>query len=71
MKERIKALLEDAFPLVDVNADFLFGELDSLGVTTVLMILSDEFGIKLDASDATPRNLRSLDAIVKLGESKL
>lgn len=71
MKERIKKLLEDALPLVDFDSDFLFSELDSLGVTTILMLLSDEFGIKLDSTDATPKNLKTIDSIVKLVEDKL
>ncbi len=71
MKERIRTLLEEALPLVDFDADFLFTELDSLGVTTILMLLSDEFGIHLDATDATPRNLRSLDSIVDMVKQKV
>ena len=71
MKEKIRQLLEDALTLVDFDSDFLFSELDSLGVTTIMMLLSDEYGIQLDATDATPRNLRSLDSIVELVKSKL
>ena len=71
MKERIRQLLEEALPLVDFDCDFLFSELDSLGITTILMLLSDEYGIHLDATDATPRNLRSLDSIVEMVKSKL
>ena len=71
MKEKIKKMLEDALPLVDFDSDFLFSELDSLGVTTILMMLSDEFGIKLEATDATPKNLKTLDSIVALVEKKL
>ena len=71
MKAKIRQLLEDALPLVDFDSDFLFSELDSLGVTTIMMLLSDEYGIQLDATDATPRNLRSLDSIVELVKSKL
>lgn len=70
MKEKIRTLLEDVLPLVDLDSDFLFSELDSLGVTTILMTLSQEFGIELDSHDATPKNLKSLDALVKLVESK-
>ena len=55
MKERIKLLLEEALPLVDIDSDFLFAELDSLGVTTILMTLSTEYGIELEAVDATPK----------------
>ena len=71
MKERIRTLLEDALPLVDFDSDFLFSELDSLGVTTIMMLLSDEYGIKLEVSDATPRNLKTLDSIVGMVERKL
>lgn len=71
MKERIRELLEDLLPLVDLDSDFLFSELDSLGVTTILMTLSAEYGIELEARDATPKNLKSLDSIVAMVEKKL
>ena len=71
MKDKIRTMLEDALPLVDFDSDFLFSELDSLGVTTILMMLSDEFGIKLEATDATPKILKTLDSIVALVEKKL
>ena len=71
MKEKIRQLLEDALPLVDFDSDFLFSELDSLGVTTILMVLSEEYGIVLDAKDATPKNLRTIDSIVEMVERKI
>ena len=71
IKEDIRKMLEDVLPLVNFDSDFLFSELDSLGVTTILMTLSDAYHITLDATDATPRNLRSLDSLVSLVESKL
>ena len=71
MKEKIKKMLEDALPLVDFDSDFLFSELDSLGVTTILMMLSDKFNIKLEATDATPKNLKTLDSIVAMVEKKI
>lgn len=71
MKQRIREILEDALPLVDLDSSFLFTELDSLGVTTILMLLSEEYGIKLEAKDATPKNLKSLDTLVELVKSKL
>ena len=67
-KEHIRELLEDVLPLVDFDSDFLFSELDSLGVTTILMVLSDAYGIRLEATDATPRNLKSLDSLEALVE---
>lgn len=71
MRKRIKELLEELLPLVDLESDFLFSELDSLGVTTILMTLSAKYGIELDAKDATPKNLRTLDSIVAMVEQKL
>ena len=71
MKEEIRTLLEDLLPLVDFDSEFLFSELDSLGVTTILMSLSDEYNIKLEAVDATPRNLKTLDSIVTMVQRKL
>ena len=71
MKERIRTLLEEALPLVDFDTDFLFSELDSLGVASILMILSDEYKISLDSKDVTPRNFKSLDSLVAMVEKKL
>lgn len=71
LHEEIKTILEDALPLVDLESQFLFSELDSLGVTTILMLLSEKYNVKLDSHDATPKNLKSLDSIVKLVERKL
>lgn len=71
MKEQIRNLLEPLLPLVDLDSDFLFAELDSLGITTILMTLSQEYGIDLESTDATPRNLRTLDALTALVERKI
>lgn len=71
MKERIKFLLEDALPLVDFDTDFLFSELDSLGIASILMILSEEYKINLDGKDVTPRNFKSLDSLVSMVQNKL
>ena len=70
MKENIRKILEEARPLVDLDSDFLFNELDSLGITTILMLLSDEYQIKLESSDVTPRNFRNLDSLVAMVEKK-
>ena len=58
-------------PLVDFDSDFLFSEPDSLGVTTILMLLSDKYSSKLEATDGTPKNLKTLDSIVAMLEKKL
>lgn len=71
MKEEIRALLEEALPLADFDSDCLFAELDSLGVTTILMALSERYGISLDRKDATPHNLKNLDSLTAMVERKL
>ena len=71
MKEEIRTLLEDLLPLVDFDSDFLFAELNSLDVTTILMSLADKYGIRLEARDATPKNLMTLDSIVAMVKQKL
>jgi acyl carrier protein len=71
MKEKILSMLEESLPMVDLDSDFLFSELDSLGVTTILMLLSDEYGIHLDYRDATPKNLKNIDSLVTLVQNKL
>lgn len=71
MKEHIRTILEDLLPIVDLDSDFLFAELDSLGITTILMTLATEYDIQLEAADATPRNFKTLDSVVALVEEKL
>lgn len=71
MKERIIELLSDSLPAVNLEADFLFSELDSLGIATILMILSDEYKVEFSAVDVTPRNFKTIDTIVSMVESKL
>jgi len=71
MKQKIIDLLEDNLPTVDWTSQFLFSEMDSLAVTTVLAILSDKFGIQLTSEDATPKNFMTIDSLVNLVETKL
>ena len=71
MKKHIIELLSEALPAVDFDSDFLFAELDSLGIATILLILMREYHISLDASDVTPKNFRTVDSIVAMVESKL
>ena len=70
MKEEIRKRLEEILPIVDFDSDFLFQELDSLGITTILMVLSEMYNIELGHSDVTPKNLKSLDSIVELVKRK-
>lgn len=71
MKQHIETLLSDALPAVDFGADFLFSELDSLGIATILLLLTKEYDIPLGPTDVTPRNFKSVDAIVAMVEAKL
>lgn len=71
MKEFIRQALENVLPLVDLDSDFLFQELDSLGITTILMTLSDMYGIELNHSDVTPKNFRTLDSLVEMVHKKI
>lgn len=71
MKEIIRKKLEEVLPLVDLDSDFLFQELDSLGITTILMTLSDMYDIELDHSDVTPKNFKTLDNIVEMVKKKI
>lgn len=71
MKEEIRALLEDILPLMNFDSDFLFSELDSLGITAILMTLSQKYNIVLEVEDATPKNLKNLDSIVAMVERKV
>ncbi len=70
MKETIRQKLEEVLPLVDLDSDFLFQELDSLGITTILMTLSSMYGIELNHSDVTPKNFKSLDSLVEMVQKK-
>ena len=67
MEEEIRRMIEEALPLVD---DMLFSELDSLGVTTILMLLSEHYHITLMATDATPKNFQSVATLAALVKSK-
>ena len=71
MKEEIIELLEEALPIVNFDSDFLFSELDSLGVVSIMMVLSEKYGIQLDSRDATPKNFRNIDSLVAMVRNKL
>ena len=70
MKEKIRNILEGALPLVDLDSQFLMAELDSLDVTTIMMLLADNFGIEVDATDATQANFKTLDTLAEMVRRK-
>lgn len=71
MKEKILSILETNLPLVDLDSDFLFSDLRSLDITTILMLLSEEYHISLDSHDVTPKNFMNIDSIVDMVQRKL
>lgn len=71
LRARVRGILEEAVPLADIDSEFLFSELDSLGIMSILLALSGEFGLELSAVDATPRNLMNLDSVVAMVVKKL
>lgn len=71
MKEDIRKMLEDILPLVDFDSEFLFAELDSLGITAILMTLSKAYDIDLESPDVTPKNFKNLDSLVNLVKTKI
>lgn len=70
MKQEIRKIIEEMVPLADPDSDFLFAELDSLGVTAILMSLASKYNIELEAVDATPKNFRNLDSLVAMVKAK-
>jgi len=69
--EEIKCLLKDVLPAVDFDAEFLFTELDSLGVATILFVLSGKYHVLLDAEDVTPKNFKNIEAITNMVRAKM
>lgn len=70
MEQEIKKMIEEALPLVDADSQFLFGELDSLGIAEIMMMLGEKYGVSLDYSDVTPKNFKSVESLASLVESK-
>lgn len=71
MEEEIKKMIEDGLPLVDAESEFLFGELDSLGIAEIMMMLGDKYGVQLDYSDVTPKNFKSVRTLAMMVRAKL
>lgn len=65
-RERVKALVEERLNVVvdDPSTDlFATGQLDSLGLVTLLQSLESEFGVGISADDFEVDDFRSVDAI--------
>lgn len=70
MEEEIKQMIEEGLPLVDADSEFLFGELDSLGIAEIMMMLSDKYSVQLDYSDVTPKNFKSVKSLAAMVRAK-
>lgn len=71
IEEEIKCIIKKELPLVNTDSVFLFSELDSLGITMIMMILSDKYNIQIDAEDATPRNFKDIHSLASMVINKM
>lgn len=71
MKEKVLALLQQELPHIDFTTDAELvsdGILDSLSVTTIISLLSMEFGVTVPYEEIIDENFNSVDAIAALVE---
>ncbi len=67
----IKSFLSELLPAVDFDSDFLFTELDSIGIATILYALSKKYDIVLDSNDVTPKNFKNIANVTSMVISKM
>jgi len=72
MKEKLEEILKGIRPDIDVNGMAFVddGMLDSFDIVTLVSELIDAFEIELSVEDILPENFNSIDAILKLIETK-
>lgn len=72
MKEKIIEILKGIRPDIDVDATHFVedGMLDSFDIVTLVSELIDAFSVELSVEDVLPENFDSVEAMVKLIESK-
>ena len=69
--EFVRSLNSDGNQSVDIDTDLIAtGSLDSLSVMELVAFLTDEFNIKIAATDITPTNLRSVTTLTALVEAR-
>lgn len=69
MNEQILAMLNELRPEFDFtdSDDFVMdGLLDSFDIISLVSMLEEKYGIKVDGQDIVPENFSSLDAIAAL-----
>jgi len=69
--EELKFLLSDILPAADLDSDFLFAELDSISIATLLYALSEKYDISLGAEDVTPKNFKTADSLTSMVNAKM
>ena len=70
MREEVIGLLEDLLPLVNLESEFLFSELSSLDITTIMLVLSEHYKVELSHEDVTPISKTSIPSSLLSGASK-
>lgn len=72
MKEKIIEILKGIRPDIDIEATNFIedGMLDSFDIVTLVSELIDAFSIELSVEDVLPENFDSVEAMIKLIQSK-
>ena len=70
--EKLIEILKEIRPNINVDSTSLVddGELDSFDIVTLVSEIIDAFNIELNVDDIIPDNFNSVEAILKLIESK-
>lgn len=70
-KEKVTTILQETKPTKDLSQipDIVEGGyIDSFELISLIVALSEEFGIEIEVNDITPENFNSVDCIVRMVE---
>ncbi|MBR6252547.1 MAG: acyl carrier protein [Clostridia bacterium] len=70
--EKLIEILKGIRPNINIESTTLIddGELDSFDIVTLVSEIIDAFGVELSVDDILPENFNSIEAMLKLIESK-
>ncbi len=70
MKEKLFALLSEEYPEIDFTSEALVEDeiLDSLKITEIVALLTEEFGIEIPYEEITEENFNSVSGLADLVE---